>query len=285
MSVLMNAQLTLDEFKKLSKFVYDRTGIFLSEEKLSLLSNRLRKRVRALGLVSFEDYYQFLRKGAGDDEMTEFLNAVTTNETYFFRNDKLWDYLADELIPSIAGEKKARGDRTLRAWSAASSTGAEAYTLAIILREKLLPLNEWAIEIVGSDISEKVLGQARAARYDAYALNKLSPARQRIYFKHDKEANLFELREDTRDMVRFEFHNLRDPYTPTRFDLVFVRNVMMYFDLAMKRRVLANVTSALRPGGYMIIGDVDPLRDGSGLRDDCTLDYVRPSIYRKPLAG
>lgn len=275
-------QLSPDAFKRLSKFVYDRTGIFLGEEKISLLSNRLRKRVRALGLAGFEDYYRLLRSEAGDAEMTEFLNVVTTNETYFFRNEKLWEFVSGEMLPSLVADKRAARDRSLAFWSAASSTGAEAYTLAIVLRDKLVPLSDWDITIVGSDISEKVLGHARSGRYDAYAISKLTPAKTRACFEHDRAKGTYQLREEYRSLVRFEFHNLRDPYPRGKFDVVFVRNVMMYFDLPMKRRVLANVTAALRPGGYMIIGDVDPLRDGSGLRDDCALDYVRPSVYRKP---
>jgi chemotaxis methyl-accepting protein methylase len=272
-------QLTESQFKKISKFVYDRTGIYLGDEKLSLLSNRLRKRVRALSLDGFDAYYALLATG-DDEEMTHFLSAVTTNETYFFRNDRLWDYIRDELVPALKAEKEKGATRTLRFWSAASSTGAEAYTLAIVLKDALK--GGWDAKIIGSDISERVLNMAREAVYDSYAVNRIEANKRRAYFKHDKETDRYHLREEIRDMVRFEFHNLRDPYRKMQFDVVFLRNVMMYFDLPMKRRVLANVENAIRPGGYLVIGDVDPMRDGSGLRDDCTLEYVRPSLYRKP---
>ncbi len=273
-------QIPAAEFEKLRKFIYARTGIFLGHEKVSLLSNRLRRRVKALGLESYRAYYKLLVAG-DDEEMTHFLSAVTTNETYFFRNERLWVYIADELIPGLVKDGRGRG-KPLSFWSAACSTGAEAYTLAIILREKSAMLAGCDVHIVGSDISENVLSQARAARYDDYALSKLAPGRRRVHFREDKDAKFFELREDTKKMVRFEHHNLRDKYTRMSFDVVLVRNVMMYFDLPMKRLVLANVTQALKPGGYLIIGDVDPIRDGGGLRDDCTLEYVRPSLYRKP---
>lgn len=274
-------QLTPAEFAKLRTFIYDRTGISLGDEKIALLSNRLRKRVRALDLPGFDDYYKLLAAG-DDEEMSHFLSAVTTNETYFFRNEHLWNYVGGDLLTTVTREKQAKNERTLRFWSAASSTGAEAYTLAIVLKEKLTAFSQWDVRIVGSDISEKVLGIARAATYDAYAVNKLSPSRQRAYFRHDAAANTFELRDEVKRMVTFEFHNLRDVYTRMKFDVVFLRNVMMYFDLPMKRRVLKTVTDALQPGGHLIIGDVDPLRDGSGLRDDCDLEHIRPSVYRKP---
>lgn len=281
MSAALQGQLTQAEFEKLRRFIYDRTGIHLGEEKLALLSNRLRKRVRALELSGYDDYYKLLLTG-DDEEMSHFLSAVTTNETYFFRNEPLWNYVGDEMLPALAREKTGKQAGTLRFWSAASSTGAEAYTLAIVLREKLPKFSEWDARIIGSDISEKVLSQARSGRYDAYAVSRMPPQKVKAYFRHDAAAGAYELREEIRRIVAFEFHNLRDAYTKTRFDVVFVRNVMMYFDLPMKRLVLKNVLAALRPGGYLVIGDVDPLRDGSGLRDDCDLEFVRSSVYRKP---
>ncbi|MFO0973308.1 MAG: protein-glutamate O-methyltransferase CheR [Phycisphaerae bacterium] len=273
-------QLTPAEFERISRFVYQRTGISLGEEKVSMLSNRLRRRLRALKLGTFEEYYQLLMSG-DEEEMSHFLSAVTTNETYFFRNDKLWEYVGEQLIPALVEEKRG-SEPSLRFWSAASSTGAEAYTLAIVLRETLGAVGGRNARIVASDISEKVLSVARAGRYDAYAVSRLSPERCKSYFRHDAANDTYELKPDVRSMVTFEFHNLRDAYRGAPFDVVFLRNVMMYFDLPMKRLVLKNVTAALRPGGYLIIGDVDPLRDGSGLRDDCDLEYVRPSVHRKP---
>ncbi len=274
-------QLSVEEFQKLARFIYSKTGIHLAEEKIALLSNRLRKRLRALSLTTYDQYYQLLLAG-DDEEMTQLLNAVTTNETYFFRNDKLWDFFSNELVPNLVKEKRAAGKRDFHVWSAASSTGAEAYTVAIVLREKLAPLSDWDVRIVGSDISEKVLGAAREAKYDNYAVSRVSPARLRAAFRQEKDTGAYVLRDEVRKMVNFEFHNLRDAYRRMRFDIVLLRNVMMYFDLPMKRMALRTVTDALKPGGYLIIGDVDPIRDGSGLRDDCELDYVRPSLYRKP---
>lgn len=277
-------QLTTRQFEMLRTFIYQRTGISLGPEKIALLSNRLRKRLRALSLPSFDDYYRLLQSG-DDEEMTHFLSAVTTNETYFFRNDKLWDFVRGTLVPDLITEKKAHGRSEMSFWSAASSTGAEAYTLAIVLRECVPQSSGWNIRVVGSDISEKVLNLAREARYDSYAVSKMTPEQRKSAFRVSEDGQTFELRDSIKKMVSFEFHNLRDVYPRGTFDAVFLRNVMMYFDLPMKRLVLKNVTAAIRPGGYLIIGDVDPLRDGSGLRDDCTLDYLRPSVYRKPVAA
>ena len=129
-------RLTEDEFDRIAKVVYDKTGIYLSPEKRAMLSNRLRKRLRALGLPAFEDYYRLISSKQGvEEELPHFLSAVTTNETYFFRNDTLWKFFVEELIPHFVETCGTR--RSLRIWSAASSTGEEAYTTAIALRERL----------------------------------------------------------------------------------------------------------------------------------------------------
>ena len=183
-------------------------------------------------------------------------------------------------------EAKAKSPATpLRFWSAASSSGEEAYTLAITLREKLPTSRDWRVRIIGSDISEKVLDRARQARYGEYAVQKVAAADRRRYFTFDKTDDTWQLRDEIRELVEFRFHNLRDPFRAGPFEVVFLRNVMMYFDLPMKCRVIDNVTDALVPGGYMIVGDVDPMREGNTLRDHCKLEYVRPSVYRKPIAS
>lgn len=274
-------QLTVEEFAAMAKIVYDRTGIHLPEEKRSLLSNRLRKRLRALELDSFDGYRALISDAKRcDEELPHFLSAVTTNETYFFRNEKLWSMFVTDLIPYFNETKKSTAGKSLRIWSAACSTGAEAYTTAIVLREKLPEFSSWNVTVIASDISENVLNSAREALYDQYALSRTDESRIKRWFH--REGDKYRLVDEIREMVRFEFRNLRDPYPNARFDLIFLRNVLMYFDTPMKKRVLSVVSDALVPGGRLIVGDVDPIRTVPELNECLPLDYVRPGLYAKP---
>lgn len=272
------------EFRKVAKIVYDRTGIHLPDSKLSLLSNRLRKRLRALEINAFEDYYKLLCDPRRmEDELPHFLSAVTTNETYFFRNESLWKYFRESWLPQTIEKKKARGLKSIRIWSAASSSGEEAYTTAICLCETIPDISMWRINVIGSDISQKVLERARSAEYNDYAVSKLS--REKVAQWFETVGDLHRVKPKPRGLVSFQFHNLRDKFSGGQFDLVFLRNVLMYFDLEMKKRVLANVINALVPGGQLVVGDVDPLRNTPGLSGTLNLSYIAPNVYQKPEAS
>lgn len=276
-------KLTPSEFKKIAGLVYEKTGIHIDEAKLSLLSNRLRKRLKALSLQTFEDYYRLLRnKEKYEEELPHFLSAVTTNETYFFRNDQLWTFFGEDLIKHFTEAKKA-GNKSIRIWSAACSTGAEAYTTAILLRERLPNLRSWDVKIIGSDISQNVLDAAKAGLYAEYAVSRTSKERIKKWFSRMDDK--FQLKDEIRGMVEFKFHNLRDSFPNGRFDLIFLRNVLMYFDMKMKKRVVDVVCEALAPGGFLIIGDVDPVRTIPELRNHMSLEYKRPGTYQKPISG
>ncbi len=273
-------KLTDKQFEKVSKIVYDMAGIYLPPEKLSLLSNRLRKRLRALDFETYEEYIKLVSTPSGmKSEMPHFLSAVTTNETYFFRNDGLWKLFKTEFIQYFV-DTKTGSKKNIRIWSAASSSGEEAYTAAISLREHLPDFSSWKISIIGSDISSNVLDKARAGVYNDYALSKMPPAMQKRWFTSKDGSH--QLCDEIMKMVRFQFHNLRDPFTGGSCDLVFLRNVLMYFDNPMKKRVLKTVCDALAPGGFLIVGDVDPIRTTPELSKSMTCDYERPGVYRKP---
>ena len=284
MSVSPTLQLTPAEFKKMQELVYRHAGIAIGDEKVAMLSNRLRKRLKSLGMESFAQYYDLLKScSPSDEEFSHFLSTVSTNETYFFRNERLWEYVGTDLIKHLCQTKECQSPKRAAFWSAACSTGAEAYTLAMVLRSELPRFDEWRVEIVGTDISQKVLDTAKAGSYQEYAVQKVDSRDRGRYFKYDDEANVFQLKDDIRKMVEFEFHNLRDAFKRNYFDVVFLRNVMMYFDYEMKERVLVNVFASMRPGALMITGDVDPLRDGSDLKAKSGLEYVCSNTYRKPI--
>lgn len=279
MSVVM-AQLTEDEFTRLAKLVHEQAGIYISPEKRALLGNRLRRRLRVLGLDGFDEYYRkFSNAAFADEELPHFLSAVTTNETYFFRNEKLWETLSKKLVPEFIAAHSAR-DRRIKVWSAASSSGEEAYSVAILLRESLRDFDKWKISVVASDISKKVLDCAQQGLYGEYAVAQLSAARRKRWFT--KVDDKFQLKDEIRGMVRFTFHNLREPFPLSGFDLVLLRNVLMYFDTPMKLRSLDTVCKAVGTGGYLFVGDVDPIRSTPELRDAMKLDAESPGFYRKP---
>lgn len=274
-------KLTTAEFRDIAELVYEHTGIHLPEDKLMLLSNRLRKRLRALDLPGFRTYYELLRDPARfPDELPHFLSAVTTNETYFFRNDALWKHIQETWLPETLRRKEAAKNRSIQVWSAASSSGEEAYTAAICLCEQVRDLAPWRIRILASDISERVLDRAKAGEYNDYAVSHTPKNLLSKYF--DGNAGKFILKPHVRKLVTFQFHNLRDRFPHGGCDLIFLRNVLMYFDTAMKLRVLKHVIDALAPGGYLVVGDVDPIRNTAELRDAVTLDYCVPNWYRKP---
>jgi len=277
-TVIELQKLTEDEFAQIARVVYNQTGIHLAPEKLSMLSNRLRKRLRALNLNSFEEYYRLISSGQdAAAELPHFLSAVTTNETYFFRNEQLWKLFKDELVPYFVTSLGKR--RALRIWSAASSTGEEAYTAAIALREGLPEFDRWSITIIGSDISPRVLEHAARGVYKEYAVSRMDAAQVQRWFT--RKGDDYHLKDDVRRMVKFVPHNLRDAHPIGGFDLIFLRNVLMYFDTTMKKRVLQVVTDALAPGGYLIVGDVDPIRTIPELSKAMTLEFKRPGAYLK----
>ncbi|MEK6675761.1 MAG: protein-glutamate O-methyltransferase CheR [Planctomycetota bacterium] len=270
--------MTVEEFRRMSDLIRERTGIHLPETKLTLLSNRLRRRLRVLELSTYQDYYDLLLDSKRcEEELPHFLSAVTTNETYFFRNEKLWEFMRQKWIPEIVKIKAA--NRTLRVWSAASSSGEEAYTTAICLREHLPEFSKWKVMVIGTDISQKVLDKARGGEFNDYAVSKVEPAILKRWF--DQKDAVFHLKPEIRQIVQFKFHNLRDRFQNAGFDLIFLRNVLMYFDLEMKQVVLRNVQDALSPGGHLIVGDVDPIRHTKELMSVVTLESCGPNLYRK----
>lgn len=275
-------KLTLQEFKKIAKLVYDKTGIDLQESKITLLSNRLRKRLRDLKLDTFQQYYELLcNSRKNDEEMPHFLSAVTTNETYFFRNEALWKFVQGKWLPEILEKKKNNKMPSIRVWSAASSSGEEAYTTSICLREGIKNIAKWRITIVASDISQRVLDRAGAGEYNDYSVSRMDKTLLKKWFKHQDD--IYYLKKEIKDLVTFKFHNLRDPFPNDQFDLIFLRNVLMYFDLDMKKKVIKTVRDALAKGGYLVVGDVDPIRNTAGLSEVLDLEYKGPNLYYKPV--
>lgn len=270
------------EFRDLAAVVYEQTGIHLPDAKRTLLCNRLRKRLRALKLQDFGSYHALLRDATRCvDELPHFRAAVTTNETSFFRNATIWKHFREvwtpEAFPPLHG---AASRDVVRIWSGACSSGEEAYTAAICLWEHLGRDAPARVQITASDLSEPMLERARAAEYGEHAIARVPAGLRASYF--DEQEGRYVLKESVRRMVRFVAHDLRDRWREGEFDLILLCNVLMYLDLAVKRRVLIRVTDALKPGGYLVVGDVDPIRCHAELRNATPMIPGVRHWYRKP---
>jgi chemotaxis protein methyltransferase CheR len=250
--------ITKRQFKKFSDLVYLRSGIYLSENKKSLLQARLSKRLRALGVTSVDNYFKRLEKD--EQEVVAFLDAVSTNHTYFFRESHHFQVLHD-------------GHRSI--WCAASSSGEEPYSIAIHCVEK-----GFRPSILATDISTKMLSAGEKGIYEAEKAKNVPPGLLKKYFQKGVGAwdGHIRVKQEIRQMVTFRRLNLLTDSMPDEcFDVILCRNVLIYFDRTVKEEVINKLNHALKPAGYIIVGGSESL---SNLRHPYR--YVAPSIYMKP---
>ncbi len=242
-----------DNYRFLQEHVYARTGIVLDEGKHYLFETRLSPIVHQLGLASINDLC-FLLKKPGEAEIgRQVAEAMTTNETYFFRDASHYDAIRTVLLPRL---KQLRNDtRTLRFWSAAASTGQEAYSLAMLLLEE--GLGDWKIRILGTDFSTATLERARAAQYQQIEVNRGLPTPMLVKYFRRSGVN-WQLNDTVRRMVEFEIGDLRASMrTLGPFDLVFCRNVLIYFDPETKRKIIQELHGTLFRGGWLLLGGAE----------------------------
>lgn len=262
------------EFKLFQELMYTHAGVRFPDAKALLMRNRLKKRLGALGLGSFKQYHDLITRPENAGELRECLNVLTTNETYFFRHQEHWDFLAATVVP----EWKAARPRgaVFRAWSAAASTGAEAYSAAMRLRELLPAAAGYRFSVDATDINQNVLDQAKRAEFDDYAVQNVDKQELSRCFLHDPERNLYRLRPEIASGVRFRRHNLLEPSRGAAYDLVFLCNVLIYFDEASKRTVMERLLPRLRRGSYLFLGAADSIPT----RND-QFERVKNTIHRR----
>ena len=249
------------QFARLATIIYERAGIHFPENKKYVLESRLARRLDELGVDNYDQYIAFLTLGPYQtQEFQEMFNRITINETSFFRNEPQLDVFEKQVLPDLMEARE--GTRRLRVWSAACSTGEEPYTLAILLHRTLgLRLMDWRIEILGTDISELALTAAQAGGYTDYALRTTPALVKQRYFRH--EGSLWVLDPAIRSMVNFEVHNLKDRLGARRFgsfDVIFCRNVLIYFDGKMKESVAGVFAQQLAEDGTLFVGHTETLR-------------------------
>ena len=269
---MTDSQITEQEFALFQRLIYKIAGISLSDAKKVLLVGRLQKRLRHYQLETYSQYYRMLSSGKNPEELQIMVDLLTTNETYFFREPKHFDFLRDEII------FKRRNPGNFRVWSAASSSGEEPYTLAMMLAEYVVN-SAW--EVVGSDISTQVLEKARRGHYPLSRHEGIPPKFMSKYCLKGVRAQegTFLIVPELRQQVSFRQVNLT--LTVDRemglFEVIFLRNVMIYFDPETKAKVVHNLLPRLKSGGYLIIGHSETL---NGITD--RVEAVLPTIYRKP---
>ncbi len=261
-STTLPLSLSLDQFRDLRDIIYEKSGIFYAENKLYLLENRLGRRIKELDLPSFGDYINYLVKQDGaSPEFHQIYNAVTINETFFFRFQAQLDAFK-KLFIDLTKERMAHGNRNIDIWSAASSSGEELYTLGIMIQELLgTGIKNWNISLLGTDISHRALKLAKDATYTKNSFRgSMTDAQKKLYFV--EEGNLFRLRDDIKSMIQFRYLNLNDASEIRRLskmDFILCRNVMIYFDDEMKKRVLRSMYGILNHGGYFFLGEAESL--------------------------
>jgi len=274
------APLTAQAYDFLANLVYEHSRIRLGPDRQSLVAGRLRQRLLALGLGTYDDYCALLKSPQGADEIDALVDLISTNHTHFFREPSHFDLLTHKLLPLLA-ETSIAGFRPIRFWCAACSSGEEVYSLAIVLAEfsRLRPAVHWHIE--ASDISQRMLERCQQGIYDADKVSVPQPEWLERYFLRGigEREGYYRVKNELRRQVTVRYVNLfQDTYpVPRGLDVIFCRNVMIYFDVPSRNALIERLTDQLAPGGFLFVGHSESL---IGLRHG--LHTIAPSVYQRP---
>jgi chemotaxis protein methyltransferase CheR len=272
-----DATLSEQTYEFLAELVYERSRIRLGFDKQSLVSSRLGQRLRVLGLTSYEEYCRLLQSPLAEDEISELIDLISTNHTHFFREAAHFDILQRHVLPNLLG-RLGPLPRPLRFWSAAASSGEEVYSLAIVLAEfaRMRPACMWQID--ASDISRRMLDRCRRGIYAAGRVELPSSDLLPRYFQrgHGEREGFYRVKAEIRRAVAVHHINLFQPHypLPRGHDVIFCRNVMIYFDVPSRELLVNRLTEQLAPGGYLFVGHSESL---IGIRH--SLQTVWPSVY------
>jgi chemotaxis protein methyltransferase CheR len=270
-----------DVFRLLRDFVHSYCGIYFDDGSKFLLERRLSRRLEQHRLKSFEEYYHFLRYDRKrDEELTILVDNLTTNETYFFRENPQLRAFSEEILPEL--RQTLSGRKILRIWSAGCSTGEEPYTIAMLLLESGDWWRDWQVEILGSDINQRVLHTARKGVYKKSAHRATNPEMLTKYFIEEKGD--YRVIDKVKELVSFSYLNLLDPFKTSlisNMDIIFCRNVIIYFDKEAKKKVIESFFQKLREGGYLLLGHSESLINISNAFVLRTLK--NDMVYQKPM--
>jgi chemotaxis protein methyltransferase CheR len=288
-------QLSDAEMRLLQTLVYQECGMYFDARRTHFLQDRLQRRLRECRLDSFYSYYRLLISAEGKHELTQLLEDLTVNETSFFRNKAQLDLFHRYILDELIRKKEASGDRQIRIWSAGCSTGQEPYTIAMLLADALgyhqlrtqaiteavwpkplVPL-PWQVEIPASDINYSVLRAGQEGLYNDNQMSSVDYSYRLRFF--DKVGNRYAIKKSIKELVHFDFHNLKTEFLPQHNDVIFCRNVMMYFDEPEQRRLIDKFYRCLAPGGYLLVGHAESLL---GMTDKFAMVYRNSgTAYRR----
>ena len=268
------------EYRALTQLIYEKSGINLGDNKHDLLKTRLGKRLRALGIRSYTDYYNLVVNSPDDGELMLMINAISTNFTSFFREKQHFDFLDRTVLPEIV-EKKRRATLRLRAWCAAAASGEEPYSLALTLMEFFEGLPAWDVKLLATDISTKVLTKAVEGVYEAEKVATVDPQMRQKYFDVSRsgEEKIFTVKHQVKELITFRRLNLMDDQFPFTgpFDFIFCRNVLIYFDPPTQEAVFRKLLRYLCLDGFLLIGHTENI--SPSLRE--YVKVLAPATYRK----
>ncbi len=270
----MDYTISTEEFQRFRTLIYDESGISLGDPKRSLLASRLSKRLRDLGLETFSEYYENVMGEPTREEFTRMLDLISTNKTDFFREPKHFDFLRGQILSEL------ESSRRIRIWSSACSSGEEPYTIAITLYEHVANPSQWDFKILASDLSTRVLAKAASGIYDEDRVRDVPPDVVKRHFLRGRGESVGQLKVKPHlaAMIRFRRLNLMDDYFPIKspLDVIFCRNVMIYFDRLTQEKLVNKFHRYLKPGGYLFIGHSESLQWVAH-----PFKSLAPTIYQK----
>jgi chemotaxis protein methyltransferase CheR len=276
MSTAREYQFTRQDFDYLRRVSNQHTGIVVTDDKFDMFYSRLARRVRALGLKSFADYCDYLEVPDNGSEITELVNAVTTNLTSFFRENHHFEFLAKTALPEAVARNRAT--RSLKIWSAGCSTGEEPYSIAMVLAEQEAMLQGWEVQLSATDIDSNVLAQAASGVYPMSRVEGMATSRLKRFFQKGRGAQQGKarVRDELRKRIRFDQLNLMQPLRLDRQDIIFCRNVIIYFDKPTKTMLMDRFADVLADDGYLIIGHSESLYQVTD-----RFELIGHTVYRK----
>lgn len=273
-ALLASPDLDETQFRRVVDLLYKHAGIALSDGKQALVAARLRTRMRACSLPEFGAYLDFVSSERSGNELRRMIDVLTTNKTSFFREEVHFQFLRETIVPELDQNR-----RSLRIWSAGCSTGQEAYTIVMVLRETLKQYSTWDFRLLATDLSDRVIEQARQGVYERKALGDVSDQLLRKHFVpiKDSQYDEWQVKPELRKPISYAHLNLMGDWPMSGpFDVIFCRNVMIYFDKPTQEKLVNRFHELLGPGGYLLIGHSESI---NGL--DHPYEYIQPATYRK----
>jgi chemotaxis protein methyltransferase CheR len=269
-----------DVFRLLRDFISEYCGVYFDDESKYILERRLSRRLRLKGMADFRDYYRFLLYNrAREEELSDIIDVLTVNETYFFRENRQFEALVEEICPELRSNRSE--GRKLRIWSAGCASGEEPYSIAMMVLENPALFDGWEVEILGSDINKNVLQKARRGEYQKASFRSTDSYYIKKYF--DERDNVFVIKDSVREFVDFSNLNILDPMR-SRFvgalDIIFCRNVLIYFHTDAKKKAVESFYSRLQEGGYLLLGHAESLMN---ISTSFALKHLKHDmVYQKP---